>query len=30
MKKLYVQLFVWGAMIMGYALPVLAGAGGGP
>ena len=30
MKKLYLQLFVLGAMLAGYAMPVLAGAGGGP
>jgi hypothetical protein len=30
MKKLYLQLFVLGAMLVGYAMPVLAGAGGGP
>lgn len=30
MKKLYVQLFVMGALIAAYAMPVLAGGGGGP
>jgi hypothetical protein len=30
MKKLMLQLFVIGSMIAAYALPVLAGGGGGP
>ena len=30
MKKLMVQVFIIGVMIATYALPVLAGGGGGP
>ncbi len=30
MKKLYLQVFVMGAILAAYAMPVLAGAGGGP
>jgi hypothetical protein len=30
MKKLYLQLFVLGVMLAAYAMPVLAGGGGGP
>ena len=30
MKKLMVKLFLIGVLVAGYALPVLAGGGGGP
>jgi hypothetical protein len=30
MKKLMLQLFVLGTLVAAYALPVLAGGGGGP
>lgn len=30
MKKMLLQLFVLGALVATYALPVLAGGGGGP